>query len=138
MPLKDDLEELAKLPRTRKSLEKIQEQVTELREFADSAADALSALQSARESAAELEATLDTDDNPVLPWAMSIREVVQVFLAELPEETDDDLDDLITDAEGYAEEYENCLEDKDYTKDDREEAWGFLLDALENIAGALQ
>lgn len=138
MPLKDDLHKLAKLPRNKKNLEKIQAQLGETRELADNASETISALYSVRQALTELEGALDTDDNPLIPWAPDVREMTQKFLAEMPGEEADELDDLISEAEGNAECYEESLEEEDYTAEEREEIWGELLDSLENIAEALQ
>lgn len=136
MALKDDVLALAKLKRTRNNLGLIQEMLAELREHADNAEGGLSALQSAREALEELQDVLDADDNPFMSWSAEVRKATGDFLAGLPEETES-VDDMITRAESYAEEYKECLEDKDYSADDREEVWGNLLNALEDIAGAM-
>lgn len=137
MPLKDDITALTKLKRTRNNLELIQEAITELREQADNAEDGLSALSSAREALSELSGALEADDNPFMSWAAEVRQMAENILAELPGEEVDEISDLITSAEEYAGEYELCLEDRDYSADDREEVWGNLLDALEDIAGVM-
>jgi flagellar biosynthesis regulator FlaF len=138
MPLKDDLHKLAKLSRNKKNLEKITDQLSELRDAADQAEGALNAVQAAREALTELADNLDADDNPLLPWAAELRDAAVIFTEVLPPEEADELDDLISEAEGNTERYEESLEDKDCTADDREEIWGELLDSLENIAEALQ
>lgn len=139
MPLKDDALALTKLSRNRRNLEKIQGQLEELRGFADDGAEVLTALADAREKAQEFYDLLENagDDNPLFEWIPDMRLVVDKFLADLPGDEEDAVDELISEAEGQAEEYENCIEDKDYSADDREEIWGNLLDSMSNIAGAL-
>lgn len=140
MPLKDDVLALAKLKRSRPNLEKIQGQLEELRGFADDGAEVLTALADAKEKAQEFYDLLENtgDDNPLLEWIPDVRPVVDKFLADLPGDEGDVVDELISEAEGQAEEYENCIDDRDYTTDDREEVWGNLLDTLSNIAEAMQ
>jgi len=129
---RDELYALAKKKRSRANLEAIQEMLETLREHADNAEEALSALARIREDAETFWESLD-DENLFLLSGSDIKEKLQAFLDELPGEGED-VSDLITEAEGQAEEYENCLEDKDYSADDREEVWGNLLNALEEIA----
>lgn len=129
---RDELYALAKKKRNPANLEAIQEMLTELREHADKADEALSALSRIREDAETFSENLD-DGNVFLPEGSGISEKITEFLDMLPEE-DENIADLITEAESYAEEYESCLEDKQYSADDREEIWGNLCDALEEIA----
>lgn len=132
---RDELYALAKKKRSAKNLEAIQEMLTELREHADKADEALSALTRIREDAETFSENLD-DENVFLPSGSEISEKITAFLDMLPE-SDENVDDLITEAEEYAGEYELCLDDKDYSADNREEVWGNLCDALENIAGVM-
>lgn len=129
---RDELYALAKKKRSRENLEAIQEMLTELREHADRAEEALTALNRIREDANIFSSELD-DENIFLPSGSDIQEKLQAFLDELPGEGED-VDDLLSEAEARAEEYENCLEDNDYSADNREEIWGNLLDTLEDIA----
>jgi len=137
MPLKDDLLAKAKLKRSGNNLGLIQELLAEVRESADNATETLSALYSTRQALQELDGALDCDDNPFLSFAPDLREMTQKFLAEMPGDETENIDDLITDAEGYAEEYESCLEDKGYSADDREGVWDSLQTALQDIADAI-
>jgi DNA repair exonuclease SbcCD ATPase subunit len=136
MPLKDDILALSKLKRTRNNLELIQEQLGEIRSLADDAESANELLTAAREAVQELDAGGDADGNPFTEWWDEVAEAAEAFLKALPEEGES-IDDLISEAEGYAEEYESCLDDRDYSADDREEVWGNLCNALEEIAGAM-
>lgn len=135
MPLKDDIYALAKLKRSKKNLEKIQDQVAELRELADNAETVLESARTARDAVQDLISSGD-GDNPLAAWWEDASMAGEKFLEEIPEEAED-IGQLVSDAEGYAEEYEDCLGDPDYSAEDREEVWGNLLDALENIAGVM-
>jgi DNA repair ATPase RecN len=137
MALADDIRALARKRRSRPNLEKIQAQLGELRELADSAEDALQAMESAREALGELSGALEDDGNPLLSWSAEVREAADALLALLPEEGESP-SELVSEAEEIAEEYESCLNDSDYSAYDRDEIWGNLMDALENIAGALR
>ena len=44
------------------------------------------------------------------------------------------LRDKIEEAEGYAEDYELCLDDNECTAEDREEFWADLASSLEEIS----
>lgn len=133
MTYKDDITALTKLSRSRRNLEKIQGSIEELRGFADDGEEALRALAELREA---LEGIGEMDeDNPLLPDVSDIRGMAQDLLAAIPEDLS--FDELVSEAEGYAEEYESCLDDSDYSADDREDIWGNLLDSLTNIADAL-
>jgi division protein CdvB (Snf7/Vps24/ESCRT-III family) len=136
MTLAEDIRALAQKRRSRPNLEKVQAQLDELRELADSAEYTLQALESAREALSELSGALDDDGNPLLSWSAEVREAADALLALLPEEGESP-SELISEAEEIAEEYESCLDDRDYSADGREEIWGNLMDAMENIAGAL-
>lgn len=133
--IRDELYALAKKKRSRNNLEAIQEMLTELREHADKAEEAMSALESIREHAQVFSENLD-DENVFLPEGSEISAKITAFLDMLPEENES-VDDLITEAESYAESCEECMADRDYSAADREEAWGNLCDALENIAGVM-
>jgi hypothetical protein len=137
MPLKDDLLAKAKLKRTRSNLELIQDLLAEARESADNATETISALYSTRQALQELDGALDCDDNPFLSFAPDLREMTQRFLEEMPSDETENIDDLITDAEGYAEEYESCLDDSSYAREDREGVWDSLQTALQDIADAI-
>ena len=132
--LKDDILALSKKSRSRRNLELIQGQIEELRGFADDAEEAISIAASLRE-ALEAIGEVDGDSNPLLPWVSDIQEKAGELVILLPEDLS--FDELVSEAEGYAEEYESCLEDSDMSADDREEVWGNLLDALINIADVL-
>lgn len=132
---RDELHALAKKKRSAKNLEAIQEMLTELREHADEAEATIGALAALREALEELGE--GNDENPFTPWFSEMLLKAQDFLSELPSEEVDSIDETIAEAEGCAEEYESCLENKDYSADDREEVWGNLCDALENIAAVM-
>jgi len=134
--LKDDIYELAKLKRNPRNLALIQEQLGELRQLADDAESATELLTAAREAVQELEGSPDADGNPLTAWWDNVAMAAAAFLEALPE-GGEDIGELVGEAEDYAEEYESSLEDRDYSREDREELWGNLLDALENIAGAM-
>lgn len=133
MPLKDDLLKLSRLPRSRKNLEKIQGQLEELEELGDSEDEISTALESLRSALEEFTEAEGSDENPFSAWVSGAQAAAVIFLGSLPEEREG-ISDVITGARGKAEEYENCLEDADYSAENREEIWGELLDALENIA----
>lgn len=136
--LADDLRKLAGLKRTKKNFEKIQEQVGELAQYATDADTALEALSGFREKLDELQEALgNTDtDNPLLEWAAA-------FGAELDGLTvpggndDSDIPSLIQEAETACEEYDSIRVDPEYDSLGRDETWGALCDALDNIANAL-
>lgn len=132
---RDMIYALAKRKRNPKNLEEIQEMLTELREHADRAETALNALAQIRESTEEFSEELD-DENLFLSEGSEIQEKLKELLAMLPE-PEETVDDLIGSAEEYAEEYESCLEDSDYSADDREEVWGNLCNALTDIADVM-
>jgi hypothetical protein len=129
---RDELYALAKKKRSAKNLEAIQEMLSGLRSHADDAEETIGAVARLREALEEIGE--GNDENPFTPWFSEILLKAQDFLTELPSEEADSIDDLITEAEGYAEEYEQCLDDRDYSADNREEVWGNLCDALEEIA----
>lgn len=133
---RDMIYALAKRKRNPKNLEEIQEMLEMLREHADNAEQALSALAQVRESAGEFRDNLD-DENLFLPSGSEIDEKLQEFLDLLPGDDEEDVGDLIATAEGYAEEYENCLDDRDYTRENRNEVWDNLCNALTDIADAM-
>lgn len=138
MSLKEDITRLTKLKRNGKNLEKIQEFLTELETYVDGAEAVTSAIAEAREKMQALEDELDGsgDDNPLTAGAADLRIAVEAFLDVIPEEGQD-IGDLVTEANGYAQEYENSIGDREYTAENRDEIWGNLLDALENITEAL-
>lgn len=137
--LRDDLYKLAKLKRTKPNFEKIQEQLTELKQYAEQATEAGDALEKAREAVDELDSVLEnvvSNDNPLLQWSTTTKEVVSDFLRDTPEGVES-IGELIEEADGYADEYESCLDDRAYGADDREEVWGNLCNAIYNIAAAM-
>lgn len=134
--MRDELLALTKLRRNRANLEQVQEQITELREHYDNAAEAIEAAKEVFEAIDELTGT-DGSGNPFTPWFDEVIEAAQVFQQALPQE-DIDLDSMISDAEQMAEEYEESLDDRDYTADDREEIWGNLMNILTDIAAAME
>lgn len=135
--LKDELKRLAGKKRSGKAFDEISQQVAELTEHAGTAADYLTALETAREAMSELSGALDgTEDNPLTEGAHLVKDAVDAFLEALPE-SEESIATLIEEAESACDEYENVKDDTDYTAQDREDAWGELCDALDNIAEAL-
>jgi len=122
--------------RGRKNLERIQERIAEL---ADDAEQVLTEMAETREQLDSLADALDGVDegNPLTSWAQALSEALSVFQAAFPAADTENIGELIGEAFSYADDYECCHDDSEYSADDREEAWGNLLDALENIAGAL-
>lgn len=135
--LKDDILALTKLKRTPKNFGKVQEQLTELRTLADDTEEALTALANARESLSELSGALDDTDSSFLPWAGKLQLAITDFENELPSEDIDNFAELISEAEDSAGNFEEAASDRDYSAQEREDAWGELLDAMENIGNAL-
>jgi hypothetical protein len=137
--LKDDILVLAKLSRSRKNLERIREQTGELSDLHDDAKQVLTEMAETRERLQELADALGgvPGDNPFTSWSQDLLEALSVFQAAFPAEDTENIGELIGEAVSYADDYESCLDDSEYSAVDREEVWGNLLDALENIAGAL-
>lgn len=139
--LADELRKMAKLSRTRTNLEKIREQVTDLKEHAGAASDLLTAVTAMREAASELGGALDEagDDNVLTDnWTVDLREALADFVAALPGEDDgDDVTELIEDLDGACEDYESSLDDRDYSREDREEMWDKIMDGLTSVADAI-
>lgn len=138
MPLKEDLEKMASMKRSRPNFEKIQEQLTELREMSDNASEVLSAVDSSRDTLQELSDALDgtSDDNPLLGDVSALRDQVTDLLAALPGD-DSSIGELVDEAESAAEDYEQSLDDSDYDREDREELFDSLCNAMGNIASAI-
>jgi hypothetical protein len=134
--MKDDILALTKLKRSRNNLARIQDQLGEVGELAE-AADVVNSLAAAVWEAVEELTGADGSGNPMTPWFDDAVEAANLFQQSLPQEGAESVGDLVSEAEQAAEEYESCLEDRDYTADDREEVWGNLLDALSNIADAM-
>ena len=136
----DELRKLGKLKRTRANFEKVQAEVEELTEHGENAEQVISALNTLREAASELESALNEagDENPLLQWSSDIASALAEFMDALPGEEGDDIGGLIEEASSACENYEQAQDDRDYSADDREEAWGALLDALENVASAIE
>jgi len=137
MPLKDDLYALSKLKRSKPNFTKIEEQLTELRQLSDGAEEALEKLAAAREALSELGGALDDADETLLPWASDLQLAITEFESALPSEDADGLGERISEAEDLAEAFEEASTDREYSAQDREDAWGELLDALIAIAEAL-
>lgn len=137
MPLKDDLYKLGKLRRSPRNFEKVQEQLTELRELSDGAEEALERLAATREALSELGGALDDADETLLPWASGLQLAITEFEGALPPDESDEIRERVSEAEDLAEAFEGAVSDHDYTKQEREDAWGELLDALIAIADAL-
>lgn len=138
--LVDELRKLGKLKRTRANFDTVAAQVAELKEHAESASTALDALTELREKAEELQGALGEagDDNPLVQWSTSVNDAITDLLAALPGDEGDNISELVEEADGACDTYESAQDDRDYSAADREEAWGALLDSLENVANAIE
>lgn len=139
--LASELRQLAQKKRTRKNFEAIGDQLAELAENAKNCSEALDTIQSARESAQELIDKLDAveDGNPLLSNGTAICDAAILFLDSLPgsDDSDDSIQSLIEEAQEAHEGYEEIMDDREYDATARDEAWGELCNALDNIANAL-
>lgn len=133
--MKDDILALTKLKRSGNNLALAQERLGDVRDLVETAEVAVSLAISIREAIDELTGA-DGSGNPLIPWFDDAVEAAEAFQQSLPEEGED-IEELVSEAEGLAEEYESTLEDRDYSADDREEIWGNLMDALSNLADAM-
>lgn len=73
-----------------------------------------------------------------MQWTTGAYEAVTDLLAVLPEGEDGEAftEDINT-AQQAAEEYEQAMDDREYSADNRAEIWGEMVDALENVANTL-
>jgi hypothetical protein len=138
--LAEELRALGKLKRTRSNYEKVADKVAELKANAESASTVLNSLAALRENAEDLESALGdaAGDNPLLEWSSAVSLALTDFLAALPGEDGFDISELVEEADGFCDAYGDAQDDTGYSAQDREEAWGALLDSLENIARALE
>jgi len=134
--MKDEILALLKLRRTRNNLGLIQDKLSELRELADAADEAIRAATAVWEAVEELTGT-EASGNPLVPWFDDAVEAANLFQQSLPQEGSENVEELVSEAEQLAEEYEECLEDRDLSADDREGIWDNLLEALDNIANVM-
>lgn len=136
--LAEELRTLAGRKRTRKNFEAIKQQLAELAEQAESASEYLESLSEIREAVGTLSDQLDSvaDDNPLVGDVGTIRDAAAEFLAALPDD-DEPITTLVEEAQEASDEYEEAIEDREYTAEVRDEIWGTLCDALDNIANAI-
>jgi hypothetical protein len=134
--MKDQVNALLKLKRNRNNLAQIQDVLGEVRELADTAETAVEAAKAAWAACEELTGA-GGEGNPLVPWFDDAAEAANLFQQSLPGDDTQDIEELVSAAEEAAEEYENCLEDRDYSAEDREGIWDGLIDALDNIASAM-
>jgi hypothetical protein len=138
--LADELRRLTKLKRTRANFETITEQIAELKEHAENAATVLELLTELREKADQLGGALEEvgDDNPLLQWSEDVSAAIVDLLVALPGDENEDISELVDDADKACDNYAEIQDDRDYTAQDREDVWGPLLDSLENIADTIE
>lgn len=139
--LAEELRALAAKRRNKNVLAEIQEKLAEIRghyddiePFADAAGAAVTALN-------ELQGVFEQvdPDNPLVPGGLTADDI-GAMLKQIPGGDSDDetgIGQLLDDADAAAESYEEIADDRDYDGDARAEAWGELVDELENIANWL-
>jgi DNA repair exonuclease SbcCD ATPase subunit len=137
--LADELRRLSNLKRTRTNFETIKEQVAELKEQTENASTVLELLTELREKADQLAGALEEvgDGNPLLQWADNVSEAIVDLLVTLPGDENGNISELVDDADEACDNYEAIQDDAGYTAQDRVDLWGPVMDALENIADAI-
>lgn len=134
-----ELRKLASYKRNRKNFDTIQEKLAEVRAHVDEVGRIPEIIAGVVGGLQELRNTLlQTDiDNPLVTIAI---EDVEAMLAELPGGESDDgveLADMLAEVETAAEDYEQIVDDREFGADARDEAWGDLCNALDNLANYL-
>lgn len=139
----DELRKMAAYKRSPKNFTLIREMATALEQHATDASELLESLRSLREAVGDFQEELDEsgDENPLTQdWLEDTREALVVFQADLPG-SDDDSDssvlDLIGELGDACATYEESLEDRDYSKADRDEMFDEVCNLLSAIADAM-
>jgi hypothetical protein len=128
-----DLRSLGKLRRSKANVEKVAAFIEDMRGTWDEASDACDAVNSA-DDALEILKGAD-EDNPFLPWLPEVKEGLgKILLLAF----NDDVGEMVAEAENALEDFEEAREDEDASAEARDEAWGALLDSLLTIADVLE